>query len=101
MQNVALPSVPSSLLLPWADTDDHTTIMWLDQEPDPSKNWPSKKDWFSGWVKSLVLHSGRNHPDTYSRTQEDQGEQLAVTERECGTVSCSNTTELHQMELAV
>lgn len=34
MQNVALPSVPSSLLRPWADTDDHTTITWLDQEPD-------------------------------------------------------------------
>lgn len=51
---MALPPVSSSLLLPWADTNDHTTLTWLDQEPDWTTHWPSKIAWFSGWVRSLA-----------------------------------------------
>lgn len=42
MKSVALAPF-TSLLLPWADTDDHTTMTWLDQEPDSTTNWPGKK----------------------------------------------------------
>lgn len=39
------------------------TIAWLDQEPGWTTQWPSKIDWFSGWVRSLVLPSGHGHPE--------------------------------------
>lgn len=73
----------------------------LDQEPDSNENLPSEKNRFSGWIRSRVLGSGHDRTDTYSRTQEEQGEHLAVIGGESGTVPFNSTAELCQMELAV